>query len=136
MIFIGTLIAFLNSSSSSTSEGLGSFVLDPSTYSNGLPIPAVNLAGHPLDIQQDQRLSFLPPMSPSQLEDYLIEHQPHLGAISILQWPPNSSKTYSITYNDTEVHSLPILFNTFNSIQYKQSHNGSISASIAPLGSR
>lgn len=131
------MLAFINGSATDDIKEVPELILDASIYASAQSIPIANLTGAAVD-----NIATIAPFfmlqnefTASQLEEYLLSNAPQLGAVSLFEWFSNST-TYSITYNDTEIHSLPILVNLFNNLIYNQQHDGIISATISPLGAR
>src|SRR5271163_2228343 len=55
----------------------------------------------------------------ASLSGYMLAHGPFYGALDIRVWDPQSdSFNYSLIFNDSSVHSLPILVNAANNARY------------------
>ena len=67
------------------------------------------------------------------MEQYLMNHMPNLGGITFSTYNTSANSCSEvITFNDTQVHSLPLLINFYDNI--KLPINTSIETSIHPLG--
>jgi hypothetical protein len=69
------------------------------------------------------------------MENYLYDNSPSLGGITFNVY--NVTANYFsevITFNDTQVHSLPLLINFYDNLKLQQHGELSVETSITPLG--
>eukprot|EP01114_Cavostelium_apophysatum_P013017 TRINITY_DN3066_c0_g1_i2.p1 TRINITY_DN3066_c0_g1~~TRINITY_DN3066_c0_g1_i2.p1 ORF type:complete len:1610 (-),score=443.90 TRINITY_DN3066_c0_g1_i2:33-4862(-) len=136
LVFIGCLVAFLQRDKG-TSSPISVVHLNGDLYSGGLgrSFPAVNATGGllpPNIAETSPGMMFVDGItSASEFETYLSEHPDHIGGLYIDDWQA-AAVNVTFTFNDTAVHSLPLLMNVLTNAQLKQ-FGANVSMSIKSL---
>ena len=69
------------------------------------------------------------------MEQFLFDNSPHIGGITFSTYNMTANKLSEIiTFNDTQIHSLPVLINFYDNLKLAQYGNMSVETSITPLG--
>lgn len=106
-----------------SSVQLNSLLVSPAEYSSSAwQVPVTTYANASAPTLNGITLS--PSLPYSDLQSYMLGHTPVYGALAVNDWDVSTANfNYTLIFNDSYLHSLPIMVNALNNAKYPPNNN-------------